>query len=155
METITRLLGRDLTEWMEIDAVLQEQGIKNARELASRLGMRDALSRTVRVVDSKNPKRVLGSVRLRREHALREGNCFKVAIRPSLFPCDYRPGYCPSPDASFSVVRFDIERETQDGGWTYTPFLTTDSPLADLMKVEDFRLPDETESEWHRRWMRR
>jgi hypothetical protein len=139
---IDTFIGRPVSDWLDIDRFLQSNNIKNAAELADRLGMKEAISRTLRVVDSKNHKRILGHLLIRPHLDIRKDNELRVAVSPSLRR-GYRETVMPY-DLGVNVLRLRIERETFDGGWTYTPYLTTDDPLDQLMLVDDFRLPGET-----------
>ena len=147
---ITMLFGRTVDHWCDVSRVMEEHGIETAAQLEERLSFKSAL-REVSVVDAKNPQRFLGRIVGINLSQLQSSHVFNMAVMPEPMACSYAS---PLTEVTTEIVRFAVGRTTHDG-WTYTPRLETNEALATLLKLEKFRLPDETERQFRDRWRSR
>lgn len=151
MDYLTTFLGRSTFEWIDIEGVLQKHNIKNAKQLDDQLTYRALTTpQDVPVVDAKNPSRLLGHIKIELA-SLNPSSVLNMAVMPT--PVISR-NPCAEVSTNMKVVRFAVGRTTSDG-WHYHPRLETNDSLTDLMKLDKFRLPGETERQFWDRWRSR
>lgn len=105
----------------------------------------------VDVVDAVNPRRLLGTI------PRPAGVCDKYEWHWAI--CDYGgrsllipPPGCLEPEiVNVRHVQMTAAWQTDEGNWTQRRVLYTYAPLSDLMLLHEFRLPGETDADWHRR----
>jgi hypothetical protein len=96
----------------------------------------------VEVYDRRNPERLLGT--LPRPDVPANGGPISVAVMPRFSPF-YDEPLRPLAPAHYAhkVLHFQPDKRYSEGGWKIDVAVTTDAPLDDLMRLQDFRLPGE------------
>jgi len=135
--------GRPDTEWAEINSVLENHGIRDAKALGRELNRKaNAHVPEVRieVVDQVNLNRTLGYL------TKRPDRCTPTVEFAVMQPVSSL--YLMEPDElisrSVSTIRFKVDRKVYDNGWRIEVVLTTDAKLDELLKLDCFMLPGET-----------
>jgi len=146
----TQICGRSLSDIADITYVMEKHRLSDAAALDRALTAKKAPEVRITVVDTVNPKRVLGFL-TQRPCALR-GRYLEVAVRPPMrVSIDF-----DAVETTFQVsrIRFEIDHQRSDCGWEVTPVLKTDAKLDELMKLDFFLLPGETQQQARERRFR-
>jgi hypothetical protein len=137
------LLNRDMKDWVEIDEVLRKNRIWDPRDLDQRLsGIRPSAScDDLDVYDRANTQRLLGSLRHARSRFTPSSQvAFRLSVmrRPEALRCGNVPV-----DFSAPIDIADFQLDHKPSGIDRLAVLTTSTPLGVLLRVAQFRLPEE------------
>jgi hypothetical protein len=95
------------------------------------------------VYDAGNHQRLLGHAKRRQDPA--GPTVFTFPMRPASVTAMYAPAM---EDVEAGTVEMECFTRYTEDGWKAEVAYRTVAPLADLMRVADFRLPGETESKY-------
>jgi hypothetical protein len=97
----------------------------------------------VEIRDAKNHERLLGSVERPRGRSPRldGGDCYNMAILPPRTVTSFYDAAAMPSEIQLKYVRFGFR------AFDWKVVMITDAPLTDLMQLEGFRLPGETDDQ--------
>lgn len=105
----------------------------------------------IEVRDSLNPERLLGTFAHKPFPKLNEKYYRMMAAELPRSAWGFDPNTPIMPAYSCWQVEFIVSYRRSDDGYSMTAELHTYAPLNQLMMIEHFRLPGETEEAWGRR----
>lgn len=97
-----------------------------------------------KVFDHGNKKRLLGTIEMKIPMV---GKCYRMPIYRPFLPYHYCERFNPPPINDVTFYYDVIEGRFENNDWTRVEdiHLSTDAKLEDLLLIESFRLPGETE----------